>query len=84
MAPIRKPRKPVVNRPLVLVTLDTLPTEPTFVILRTVVGPVTVETDLVAGTAVASNGRKWFAGPHEHPRFLHDRALAATRIVEAL
>jgi hypothetical protein len=83
MPAIRKPRKVVTDRPMVLVMLDELPPEPTTVILCTIVGGVVVvETDLVAGTAIASNGRKWFAGPQEHPRALHDRAVAATRIVQ--
>jgi hypothetical protein len=81
MAPIRRPRKEVPNRPMVLVMLDQLPPEPTTVLIRTTIGAVTVETDLVTGHAVASNGREWFAADREYPRFLHDRALAATRIV---
>jgi hypothetical protein len=84
MAPIRRPRKEVPNRPMVLVMLDQLPAEPTTVIIRTLVGDVTVETDLVAGHTVASNGREWWAAEREYPRFLHDRALAATRIVGSL
>jgi hypothetical protein len=84
MSTNRKPRKPVVDRSYLLITLDTLPPEATTIIMRTIVGEVTVETNLVAGHTIASNGREWWAAEREYPRFLHDRALAATRIVGSL